>query len=241
MKISESISLNQASKIAGFGLLFMFIFGIFADSIAFQNIIHWDNPSATVENIRQNGMLLRFGIVSYIGDLITNIIVALGLYFLVKPVNKSLALLTVMFRLIYVALRGSALFNLFYAIQLTHSGNIEINQLKSQVMLFLHADKSGYIISLIFFGFHILILGYLIYKSGYIPKLLGVLLLLAFFGYSIYCFSYILLPNFSSFETVFTLILAVPGFLAELTLCLWLIFKGIKSERLKEISNLIKQ
>ena len=84
------ISISQAVKITGFGLLAMFLCGIFADSVAFTNIIIWDDAAGTVNNMKDNEMLFRTGIAGYIGDLIANVVVAIGLYVIIRPVSKGL-------------------------------------------------------------------------------------------------------------------------------------------------------
>ncbi len=223
-------SLNRIAKIAGVSLAIMFVFGIIADSVVFPNIIVWDDTFQTIQNMLASENLYRFGISCYAGDLLINIIIAMALYLLLRPVNNKIALLAAWFRLIYVAIRGGALVNLISALLLVTNPALETVQLHGRVMMMLNADKTGYLIGLIFFGFHVLLLGYLIYKSGYLPKIIGIILMVAFIGYITNSFAYIILPNYKQYETVFFMILAVPGVLSELSLCLWLLIKGVNSK-----------
>ena len=100
----------------------------------------------------------------------------------------------------------------------------ETDQLHALVLLFLNAHSYGYLIGLVFFGLHCFVLGYLVFKSGYFPGILGVLLIFASLGYLIDSFANFLLPNY---DATISLVVLAPAFIAELSLCLWLLFKGV--------------
>lgn len=163
---------------------------------------------------------------------IFDVVVAWALYILLKPVNKSLSLLAAWFRLVNGTIFGIALYNLFSVLQLLDSANyltgFETSQLQAQVMLFLNAFNYTWLIGLIFFGLHLFVLGHLIFKSSYIPGTLGVLLIVASLGYLIDSFANFLLPNYTNYETIFMLIVVIPGIIGELSLTLWLLLKGAK-------------
>lgn len=95
-------------------------------------------------------------------------------------------------------------------------------------MLFLKANKETVLIWEVFFGLHLIVLGYLVYKSGYFPWLLGILLVLAALGYMADSFGNFLLPQFVNIYTLFVSIVAPIG---ELAFTLWLLIKGINAER----------
>jgi hypothetical protein len=101
-------------------------------------------------------------------------------------------------------------------------------QLYARVMLLLDAFNHIWLIGLIFFGLHLFVLGYLVFKSGYIPKILGILLIIAALGYLVDSFANFLLPRYDSYEMVFLMVVFVPAFIAELSFCLWLLFKGVR-------------
>ena len=109
----------------------------------------------------------------------------------------------------------------------------EPSQLHAQAMILLNAYQSGFNIAYVFFGLHIFGLGYLILKSNYIPRILGVLLIVAFVGYQIDSFASVLSPSYASNETNFLLFIAVPAIISELSLTLWLLFKGRKISEMK--------
>ena len=94
-------------------------------------------------------------------------------------------------------------------------------------MLFLDAYSKGYSLGIVFFALHTVTLGYLIFKSGYFPKFLGVLFIIASFGYLVDSFSLLLLPNYTTTPAY----IAIPIAIAEIAFPLWLLIKGVNAEQ----------
>lgn len=224
------ISLRKVAIVAGIGYLVVFIFGIFFGVI--QNFIVPGDASTTANNIIESKSLFRIAIAGLLIVLIADAIVAWALYVFLKPISKSLSLLTAWFRLLYTAIFGILLINLFPVLHLLSGTDyltvFEPNQLHAQVMIFLNVYQSGLNVAYIFFGLHIFGLGYLILKSGYIPRILGILLIVAAVGYQIDSFASVLSPSYASNETNFIIFIAIPAIISELSLTLWLLFKGGK-------------
>ena len=137
--------------------------------------------------------------------IILDIVVALALYFLLKPVSSNLSLLMSLLRIIYAIIFGIALLN--------------ISELKTFFFI--------WDIGLIIFGIHIFLLGYLIIKSVYIPKILGVLVMIGSSGYIIDSIAKFI--GYTSEITMFT-------FFGEVLFALWLVIKGGKIADKKSIS-----
>ncbi len=219
------ISLRKAALVAGWGLLIMTIFAVFAIYFVFQNLIVPGDATTTANNIMASEMLFRIGICSILIVLICDVVVAWALYVFLKQVNKSLSLLAAWLRLVYAAMLGIGLLNLVIVLILLSGANylavFETDQLHAQVLLFLNAFNDVWALGLIVFGFHLVTLGYLVFKSNYIPKVLGVLLILAGFSYLIDYFGKFLFPNFD------VPISMVLGW-GELIFMFWLLFKGGK-------------
>ena len=235
------VSLRTAARVAGFGLLIMFFAAIFANFFVIEGLIVPGDAETTVNNVIANGLLFRFGIASFLIVLICDVLVAWGLYVFFKPASASLSVLTAWLRLVYTAIFGAALFGLVVVLRLISSADLlaafDRAQLRAQVILFLNAFDSGWLFSLVFFGVHLFVLGLLVFRSGYAPKLLGILLIVSSFGYLLDSFAQFLLPNYASYESIFLLIVAVPGIIAELSLCFWLLFKGGKNQLPERISH----
>jgi hypothetical protein len=222
---SNDISLRKAAIVAGFGLLIMTIFAIFAHFFVFKNLIMPGDATTTVNNIMGKETLFRTGIFSYIIVIVMDIVVAWALFVFLKPVNKSLSLLTAWFRVVYATIFAIALNNLFNVLQLLNRADylkvLETGQLRAQVMLSLNAFTDGWAIGFVFFGLHLGLLGYLVFKSNYIPKFLGILLIIAGVGYLIDNIGEFLVPNFN------LAINMVTGW-GELIFMFWLLIKGSK-------------
>jgi hypothetical protein len=141
-------------------------------------------------------------------------------------------LLAAFFRLAQAANLGINTLNLFFGLQLLHgTGDVTAlgaDQLRDLALFFFNAHGVGYTISLVFFGFSILVVGYLIFKSGYMPKILGILLIVAAVGYLIDGFANVLLINYADYADIFGAVVFGPALVAELAVALWLLIKGVK-------------
>ena len=197
------------------------------------------DAAATANNIAASEGPFRAGIVSWLIVITCDVVGAWALYVFFKPTNKSLSLLAALFRLMHAAITGITLLKGFFALLLLSGADyltvFETDQLHAQAMLFLNAFNYGWLIGLVFFGFHLFVLGYLIFKSGYIPRILGVLLIIASLAYLVDSFANVLLPNYENYEAMFSLVVVVPAVIAELSLCLWLLLKGGKLQRTQEL------
>lgn len=185
------------------------------------------DAATTASNIKASELLFRMGIASWLIVLAADAVVAWALYVLLVPASKGLSLLAAWFRLVFVAVFAINMLNRLNALQL-------INGDHSQMMRYLSAHDSGVNIAFVFFGIHIAVLGYLVLKSDYLPRVLGVLLMVASVGYFIDSFASILSPAYASNETMFIIFIAVPAVISELSLTLWLLFKGVNVERWRE-------
>jgi hypothetical protein len=184
------------------------------------------DAATTAANIMADALLFRIAICIYLIVAILDVVVAWGLYVFLKPVNKSLSLLTAWFRVVYAGILAIVLVNFVVALQLLSGADylsaFETDQVHAQMMLFLDAFGYGWTIGLAIFGLHLLLLGYLVFKlSGYMPKILGVLLVIASLGYLIDSFGKLLSPNYDANIAIFT-------FIGEVLLIFWLFIKGAR-------------
>lgn len=220
------------AKVIGFGLLLMALLALFANFFVIESFIIPGDAAATVTNLTDNELLFRLAIASFVIVLVLDVIISWALYILLRRVNKSFALLAALFRLTYTAIFTASIFNFVSVLELINEASylmlLETNQLHAQVMLLIDAFRNGWLIGLVFFGVHLLLIGYLVFKSGFMPKLLGILVILAGLGYLIDSFAKIILSNYTDFETMFILIVAIPGAIGELALAIWLLVKGKK-------------
>lgn len=221
-------SLNKISKFTGFGYSIIFITGFFANFFVLETMINPFDASVTLNNIIENEMLFRFGILGFVIMVVMDLLLAWTLYLLLKPVDKNLSLLSSFFRLVNASIFGIALYNLISVIKVIKTPMLFGEELlAAQVHLMLDSFNTIWFVGLIFFGFHLILLGYLIYKSYYIHKLFGVLLVIAGGAYLVDSFANILLLNYNDYKDLFAMVVIIPAVIGELALTIRLIFFNV--------------
>ena len=179
--------------------------------------------------------LWRIGFAGSLIMLVCAIPLAFIMYVLLRPVSRNIALLAVFFNLVSIAVEALNNLNSFAALFPLGSSDylkaFEPQQLHVLAYHSLRMHTSGYNISLIFFGMNCFFWGYLIFKSGYFPKILGVLLIICALCYVTNSFAWFLAPKFAA---VLIPGILVPCFIAEASLCLWLIVKGVNVPKWEE-------
>lgn len=223
-------SIKKDARRAGFLYLAFAITCIFAGVVR-ANLIVYGDASKTAELLKSSMWLLRL---SFIDDLISAVLFLLAawaLYVLLKPVRKNLALLFLLLNAAGVAVQCLSLLSLFAPMLISGSTDLQKafqpDQLDALNLLFLNLHKSGFVIAQIFYGTWLLPLGFLVYKSGFLPKWLGILLIADFFGVMIWFLQYFFLPGYD----IITYPGLAIGFIAEFSLSLWLIIKGVKAQK----------
>ena len=220
---TKHTSLRTAALIAGLGLLIMVVAAPFAELYVYPKLVIPDNAAETAKNIIANKTLFISGIFGYLITFICDVLVAWALYVFLKPVNENLSLLTAWFRLVYTVIALVALLNLVTVFRLLNTAEyltlLGPDQLYVQVKLSLNAFRNGWHFGLLFFGFHLGLVGHLVFRSNYIPRILGVLLIIAGLGYLTNALEPFLFPNINVDFAKFT-------FYGEPLFMLWLIIKG---------------
>lgn len=228
-------SLQKTARIAGLGYLIIFITGFFANFFVLEGLVVDGDAVATSGNIRNNLMQFRWGIVSFLIMVVADVWLAWLLYLLFEPVNRSLAQLSAWLRLVNGAIFGLALFHLFGVLQLFSGADylaaLDPAEIQASVMLLLSSFNFTWLTGLVFFGLHLLVLGYLVIKSGYMPKILGWLLQIAALGYLIDSFAQFLLPDYDAYRSFFQMMVVIPGVAGEFSLTFWLLVKGVKTKK----------
>ena len=223
-------SSKKDTRRAGLLYLAFNITCIFAGVVR-TNLIVLGDASKTADLLRNSEWLLRISSLVDLVSAVLFLLAAWALYVLLKPVHKNLALLFLLLNATGVAVQCNSLLNSFTPMLI--NGNADFikvfqpGQLDALNLLFLNLHKSGFTIAQIFYGTWLLPLGFLVYKSGFLPKWLGILLIADFFGVMIWFFQYFLLPGYD----IITYPGLAIGFIAEFSLSLWLIIKGAKEQK----------
>ncbi len=222
-------SIKKTARVAGF-LYLIFIVTLIFSSVVRSKLIVFGDAATTANKIMDSEWLLRIGFMSELLSAVFFLLAAWALYVLLKPVNKNLALLFLLLNLSGVAIECINMLNLFAALLLLSGADylkvFQADQLHALAMLFLNLYKNGFIIAQIFYGTWLFPLGYLVFKSGYLPRFLGILLMIDCFGNLIWFFQFFLFPDYK----VITYPGFAVGFIAEFSLSLWLLIKGVKAQ-----------
>ena len=222
---------QKTARVAAFVFLIIFFLGMSTELFIRPGMIVLGDPTATVRNIATSEALFRLSLVS---DLIRQtllMLLPLILYKLLKPVNKTIAALMVIFYLVCVPISMLNELN-HLAVLLLSSGagyltTFKAGQLNALVMFFINLRIYGTYITQ-FFSFWVILLGYLVFKSGFLPRILGILLMLGGLCYTVLAVLFLLFPNFDA--TIF----GVFTFIEEAIFYLWLLIKGVNVEEWKK-------
>lgn len=217
------------ARITGVVYLFYFLTAILAE-VFMKGIVVSGDAAATANNIQAHEPLFRLGLGT--GLIATAWYIALTalLYELFKPVNRSVSLVAAFFSLVGCAIQAFG--GIFQLAPLVFSGSsadlsaFKPEQSQALALMFFKLDSQGQSITLVFFGLYCLLIGCLIFKSTFLPRILGVLMALAGLGWLTF-----LSPPLANALSPYVLIL---GFLAELSLMLWLLVKGVNVQRWKQ-------
>jgi len=222
------------ARIAGAFYLITIIMGVFAEVFVRGAFVVRDDAAATATNILAHEPLYRFGLAADLVMLACYIAVTLLFYDLFKPVGRSLSLLAAFFSLVGIAVLAVNSLNhlapLIFLGGADYLSAFETNQLQALSLTSLRMHSRGYLISGVFFGIYMLLLGYLIFRSGFLPRILGVLMAIGGLSFLTNSFATFLLP---------TLVARLPdigmlGGIAELALCLWLMAMGVNAAKWEE-------
>ncbi len=231
-------SIKKIARIGGVLYLILILVGMFAVLFVRDKLIVSGDVTATANNIIASQFLWRTGIVADLIMHVLDIPIMLVIYILLKPVNKNLALLALLFNLIQTAVLVANKLNLIAALlpleSVDYLKTLDPYQLHAQVYLSIKLHDIGFGAGLIFFGFTCLVNGYLIFRSDYLPKTIGVLMQIAGLCYLTNSFILLLVPKFAS------IIFMMPCLVAELSFCLWLIVKGVNVNKWEEKANALR-
>jgi hypothetical protein len=216
------------ARVGGLLYLAIIVLGAFAEGFVATKLIAPGDPATTAHNIMAAQGLWQFSVA---GDLVV-VLCAVPLlwieYLLLRPVSRQLVLLAVLFNLVSLAVE--AISKLFLLVVMPTLGNadyskaFEPQQLQALANLALKSHDIAFNIALIFFGFTCLVNGYLIFKSGYLPKFIGVLMQIAGLSYLTACFATLFAPTVA--DLLIPAIL-LPPLIGESSFCLWLLIKGV--------------
>ena len=222
---------KSLARISGLTYLILILTGVFGLVYVPSTLIVWASPDVTASNIKASEFLFRLGILSEIICFLAFIFLPLFLYELLKSVGRISSALMVIFSLLCIPIAFINIMNKVNVLLLL-SGSEYLNkipqeQLHAQVMYLLASFNNGTMVSSIFWGAWLFPFGYLVFKSNFLPKILGVFLMVGCFGYlaefvARFLFSFTEIPWYVS----------MPSSIGEFGICLWLLIFGVKEKNL---------
>ena len=226
----RTISTKTIARITGLLYLLIFVTAGFSEGFVRASLIVPGDATATAANIVAAEELFRLGIVSDLIAFSADAVVAVLLYVLLRPVSRTVALMAASLRLIaHPAIASVNMLNQYVALQLLRGDEyltvFSPEQIDALALLFLTAHSYGYLIGGLFFGLHLLVLGYLLYRSRLFPAVLGGLIALAGIGYLTESFTFFLVPAYEPVASTIVLVTAIVG---EMALALYLVVRGVR-------------
>lgn len=221
------------ARIAGFWYLMMAVTGPIGLLIVPSQIVEEGNAAATAQNILDSEFLFRVGIVSNVLCQLAFIWLVLALYRLYKDVNKTHAQLMVSLVLVSIPISFVNLLNplaaLLFVKDTSFVTTFSLEERQSFAMTFLKLEEYGNMIAGIFWGLWLFPFGWLTYKSGFMPRILGVLLIIGGACYVVDITAFILFPDA---EPTIAAIIGLPQAVGEVSMVAWLLIKGVRYQNI---------
>ena len=215
------------ARLAGLLYLIIIISGLFSEIIVRSSLITTGDPAGTAANIAASPGLFRIGFLADSVMILSDVALAALFYILLRPVSKVVSLTAACLRLGQAVVLALNLLHYYAAILVLngsiYSKGIGPEGVNALAYLLLELHGHGYDLGLLLFGVHCILLGWLIHKSGFLPKALGILVAAAGFAYLIGGYTRFLFPDYID---AVSMIYAVPV-VSEVSLCLWLLIKGV--------------
>ncbi len=227
----EGLTLARYARVAGVAMLLSVVFGLLGEMVLPDRIVVGRDAAATAANILGHPTLFRLTFAAYLVEALCDVALCVFFYILLKPVDRNLAMLSAFFgiasMLTYAVAQSS-----FFVSSLVLGDSAGMSAFTSDQrngLAYLAIRISGTIawLFLCLYGIASMIRGYLIARSTYLPKILGILLIIGGAGFFLRWATYLLAPKFSSPA------LLIPMAVAGIPMMAWLLFKGIDPARIR--------
>ncbi len=222
---NQPFSPRRAARVAGGSYILLFVMAIFANFMVRERLIDPGNAAATVANVSESIGLFRLGLVAFLAIFLLDVIVAWALHIVFRDVDQDLSLIAAWFRLVYTVFLGAGLVSYFQTLLLVSGPSfLASDQVGAQVMLAMESFDATWLIGLAAFGVHLVLLGVLVLRSGFVSKALGSILMVAGVAYVVDTVAHAVLSDYDSVSGVLLAAVAIPSMVGEGWLGLWLAF-----------------
>jgi len=215
------LSRSGLTRLSGFFYLLVVLTGIFSLMYVPSQLIQFDDPTETMDRLRAGTLLFRFGILSSFLCYLFFLFLGWSLYALLEEVSKPVALIMLSLVLCSVPVAVFSAHYPAYILSLLEETRYAVGELEPLVMNAFRAYSDGLFTASLFWSTWLFPFGYLVFKSGFLPRWLGILLMVGSACYFLYFCGTLLFPKNS-----WIVYLRRPASLAEIGTCLWLLIAG---------------
>ncbi|MEX0316030.1 MAG: DUF4386 domain-containing protein [Allomuricauda sp.] len=224
---------NKTARLAGFFYFLIAITGIFSLMYVPSLLIVWDNPAETIANIKSSESLFRMEILSELLCYLFFIPLPLILYHLFKNINKNQTVLMAILAIVSVPISFIAVVHKLDVLSLIQGAEYlntyNSEQIEAQVMLAFKSYYNGILAVQVFWSLWLFPFGYLVFKSGFLPKILGIFLMVGSVGYFMDFIGRVICSDYGSLWI--SDYITIPASIGELGTCLWLLIMGINLKK----------
>ena len=234
---SIKISQHKAAKVAGFLFLFSFIIPSLNWGFVLSRLIDADNVITIAKNIMANELQFRVGLAIELIMSVGLVVLGLALYIILKPVNKNISLIALLWKLVEATVSCVIVLVSFIALQILNLEDaltvFTADQLLAPVGLILNSHTTLYSVPMVILGLDMMVFSYLFLKSKYIPTILAGFGLFSFALIFIHALMFILAPEYAAMQ-VYQIIFWAPSGLFEIVIGIWLLVKGVNVQQIKD-------
>lgn len=232
---SDATGRRRLARVAGCLYLALFVLGPFVFLYGKAGALVPGEAAASAANVRALEMDFRVGLVIESVIVLIEIVLASILYVIFKPVHQALSAAAAFGRLGEAVVQGGNLLTSWLALSVVVGGGglVAFSEAQREAISYLMLEANMFVVLVwgLFFGFHLVLLGWLVWASRFLPRWIGALVVVAGLGYLTQSWGMIVWPQYKSALDTAVVVMAVPG---ELALALWLLVKGIGSSDVPE-------
>lgn len=221
-------STQRLARATGLLYLVLAVVGMLS-AMVLESLVVTGDARATADGILASRWLFASSLVAWLAIVVLDVAISVTLYLLLRPVSRTLSLLAAAFRLVYSAVLAAVLLNLFDAFLLLTGtqGAAGLGEGQRQALALASIERfdAGFLLALVLFGVHLLILGFLLHRSRYLPRAFGFLLVAAGVGYVVDSLAGLFIVELGALVTV---VLLAPAVLGEIGLAVWLLLRGVR-------------
>jgi hypothetical protein len=213
---------RRIARIAGASYLLMFILAIVGNFVAVESLVVDGDAAATTANIAESPSLLQVGIAAFAAIVLLDVFLSWALYAVFRSVDRRLAQVMGWFRLVYSVVLGVGVAFLVQALNVATDATSEVVRAE-ETMRAVETFQTTWLLGLVLFGLHLVLLGTLVVRSGFAPKVLGFLLAFAGVAYAVDTAARFMLPDYDAVAGIFLVLVALPSMVGEGWLGIWLL------------------